>query len=123
MTNRKLKELAGNEMTEMRDKKPLPVGIDDFRKIIEEDYYYLDKTKMIEDILLDKAEVTLFTRPRRFGKTLNMSMLNYFLNLKNRKENRNLFEKLYISKSKYMDKQGEYPIIYMSFNDINSLNW
>ena len=123
MTNRKLKELAGNEMTEMRDKKPLPVGIDDFRKIIEEDYYYLDKTKMIEDILLDKAEVTLFTRPRRFGKTLNMSMLNYFLNLKNRKENRNLFEKLYISKSKYMDKQGEYPVIYLSFKDIKSLNW
>ena len=123
MTNRKLKELAGNEMTEMRDKKPLPVGIDDFRKIIEEDYYYLDKTKMIEDILLDKAEVTLFTRPRRFGKTLNMSMLNYFFNLKNRKENRNLFEKLYISKSKYMDKQGEYPVIYLSFKDIKSLNW
>ena len=123
MTNRKLKELAGNEVTEMRDKKPLPVGIDDFRKIIEEDYYYLDKTKMIEDILLDKAEVTLFTRPRRFGKTLNMSMLNYFFNLKNRKENRNLFEKLYISKSKYMDKQGEYPVIYLSFKDIKSLNW
>ena len=123
MTNRKLKELAGNEVTEMRDKKPLPVGIDDFRKIIEEDYYYLDKTKMIEDILLDKAEVTLFTRPRRFGKTLNMSMLNYFFNLKNRKENRGLFEKLYISKSKYMDKQGEYPVIYLSFKDIKSLNW
>ena len=123
MTNRKLKELAGNEVTEMRDKKPLPVGIDDFRKIIEEDYYYLDKTKMIEDILLDKAEVTLFTRPRRFGKTLNMSMLNYFFNLKNKKENRGLFEKLYISKSKYMDKQGEYPVIYLSFKDIKSLNW
>ena len=123
MTNRKLKELAGNEVTEMRDKKPLPVGIDDFRKIIEEDYYYLDKTKMIEDILLDKAEVTLFTRPRRFGKTLNMSMLNYFFNLKNKKENRGLFEKLYISKSKYMDKQGKYPVIYLSFKDIKSLNW
>ena len=123
MTNRKLKELAGNEVTEMRDKKPLPVGIDDFRKIIEEDYYYLDKTKMIEDILLDRAEVTLFTRPRRFGKTLNMSMLNYFFNLKNKKENRGLFEKLYISKSKYMDKQGEYPVIYLSFKDIKSLNW
>ena len=123
MANRKLKELAGNEVTEMRDKKPLPVGIDDFRKIIEEDYYYLDKTKMIEDILLDRAEVTLFTRPRRFGKTLNMSMLNYFFNLKNKKENRVLFEKLYISKSKYMDKQGEYPVIYLSFKDIKSLNW
>ena len=123
MANRKLKELAGNEVTEMRDKKPLPVGIDDFRKIIEEDYYYLDKTKMIEDILLDRAEVTLFTRPRRFGKTLNMSMLNYFFNLKNNKENRVLIEKHYISKSKYMDKQGEYPVIYLSFKDIKSLNW
>ena len=123
MKDGKLKELIGKEVEEMRDKKPLPIGIDDFKTIIEEDYYYADKTKMIESLLDDGAGVTLFTRPRRFGKTLNMSMLNYFFNLKNKEENRKLFENLYISKSKYMNQQGGYPVIYLSFKDIKALNW
>ena len=123
MKDGKLKELTGKEVEEMRDKKPLPIGIDDFKTIIEDDYYYADKTKMIESLLDDGAGVTLFTRPRRFGKTLNMSMLNYFFNLKNKEENRKLFENLYISKSKYMNQQGEYPVIYLSFKDIKALNW
>jgi len=123
MKDGKLKELTGKEVEEMRDKSPLPIGIDDFKTIIEEDYYYADKTEMIEKLLDDGAGVTLFTRPRRFGKTLNMSMLNYFFNLKNREENRKLFENLYISKSKYMNQQGEYPVIYLSFKDIKALNW
>lgn len=123
MKDGKLKELTGKEVEEMRNKKPLPIGIDDFKTIIEEDYYYADKTKMIESLLDDGAGVTLFTRPRRFGKTLNMSMLNYFFNLKNKEENRKLFENLYISKSKYMNQQGEYPVIYLSFKDIKALNW
>ena len=123
MKDGKLKELTGKEVEEMRDKKPLPIGIDDFKTIIEENYYYADKTEMIEKLLDDGAGVTLFTRPRRFGKTLNMSMLNYFFNLKNREENRKLFENLYISKSKYMNQQGEYPVIYLSFKDIKALNW
>ena len=123
MKDGKLKELTGKEVEEMRDKKPLPIGIDDFKTIIEEDYYYADKTEMIEKLLNDGAGVTLFTRPRRFGKTLNMSMLNYFFNLKNREENRKLFENLHISKSKYMNQQGEYPVIYLSFKDIKALNW
>ena len=123
MKDGELKELIGKEVEEMRDKKPLPIGIDDFKTIIEEDYYYADKTEMIEKLLDDGAGVTLFTRPRRFGKTLNMSMLNYFFNLKNREENRKLFENLYISKSKYMNQQGEYPVIYLSFKDIKALNW
>ena len=123
MKDGKLKKLTGKEVEEMRDKKPLPIGIDDFKTIIEEDYYYVDKTKMIEILLDDGAKVTLFTRPRRFGKTLNMSMLNYFFNLKNKEENRKLFENLYISKSKYMNQQGEYPVIYLSFKDIKALNW
>ena len=123
MKDGKLKELTGKEVEEMRDKKPLPIGIDDFKTIIEEDYYYADKTKMIESLLDDGAGVTLFTRPRRFGKTLNMSMLNYFFNLKNKEENKKLFENLYISKSKYMNQQGEYPVIYLSFKDIKALNW
>ena len=123
MKDGKLKKLTGKEVEEMRDKKPLPIGIDDFKTIIEEDYYYADKTKMIETLLDDGAKVTLFTRPRRFGKTLNMSMLNYFFNLKNKEENRKLFENLYISKSKYMSQQGKYPVIYLSFKDIKALNW
>ena len=123
MKDGKLKELTGKEVEEMKDKKTLPIGIDDFKTIIEEDYYYADKTEMIESLLDDGAGVTLFTRPRRFGKTLNMSMLNYFFNLKNREENRKLFENLYISKSKYMNQQGEYPVIYLSFKDIKALNW
>jgi len=123
MKDGELKELIGKEVEEMRDKKPLPIGIDDFKTIIEEDYYYADKTKMIESLLDDGAGVTLFTRPRRFGKTLNMSMLNYFFNLKNKEENGKLFENLYISKSKYMNQQGEYPVIYLSFKDIKALNW
>ena len=123
MKDGKLKELTGKEVEEMRDKKTLPIGIDDFKTIIEEDYYYADKTEMIESLLDDGAGVTLFTRPRRFGKTLNMSMLNYFFNLKNREENRKLFENLHISKSKYMNQQGEYPVIYLSFKDIKALNW
>ena len=123
MKDGELKEFIGKEVEEMRDKKPLPIGIDDFKTIIEEDYYYADKTEMIEKLLDDGAGVTLFTRPRRFGKTLNMSMLNYFFNLKNKEENRKLFENLYISKNKYMNQQGEYPVIYLSFKDIKALNW
>ena len=123
MKDGKLKERIGKEVEEMRDKKPLPIGIDDFKTIIEEDYYYADKTEMIEKLLDDGAGVTLFTRPRRFGKTLNMSMLNYFFNLKKKEENRKLFENLYISKSKYINQQGEYPVIYLSFKDIKALNW
>ena len=64
--------------------KKIPIGIDDFKKIRENDIYYVDKTKYIEEILVDASEVKLFTRPRRFGKTLNMSMLKYFFDIKNK---------------------------------------
>lgn len=62
-------------------KKPLPIGVDNFRKIIEEGYYYVDKSMLIRELLDFKGEVNLFTRPRRFGKTLNLSMLRYFLKI------------------------------------------
>ena len=62
----------------MRDRKKLPVGIDSFEKIIRQDFYYVDKTEMIGELLRDWGEVNLFTRPRRFGKSLNMSMLQAF---------------------------------------------
>lgn len=59
-------------------KKPLPIGVDDFKKLITSGYYYVDKTLFIKELLDKKGDVNLFTRPRRFGKTLNMSMLRYF---------------------------------------------
>jgi len=104
-------------------KKKLPIGLSDFKEIIEYDYYYFDKTKFIENILEDRSKVKLFTRPRRFGKTLNMSMLKYFFDVKNKDENKNLFEGLNISKSEYFNKQGEFPVISISFKDYNEKKW
>ncbi len=71
--------------------KKIPIAVEDFREIIEQDYYYVDKTKFIEDILNDGAKIKLFCRPRRFGKTLNMSTLKYFFDIENKDENRKLF--------------------------------
>ena len=106
-----------------KKKKKLPIGLSDFKEIIEYDYYYFDKTKFIENILEDGSKVKLFTRPRRFGKTLNMSMLKYFFDVENKKENKKLFEGLNISKSEYFNKQGEFPVISISFKDYNEKNW
>ena len=107
----------------MKKKKKLPIGISNFKDIIEKNYYYFDKTKFIEDILEDGAQVKLFTRPRRFGKTLNMSMLKYFFDVKNKEENRKLFENLEISKSEYFSEQGNYPVISISFRNYDKENW
>ena len=104
-------------------KAKLPIGISDFKKIIKNDYYYFDKTNLIENILNDGSEVKLFTRPRRFGKTLNMSMLKYFFDVKNKDENRRLFERLNISKSEYFGMQGNFPVISISFRNYDEENW
>ena len=69
------------------------MGLEDFERIINEDYY-VDKTMLIEELLINRAPVTLFTRPRRFGKTLNMSIIRYFFDVKNKEENRKVFENL-----------------------------
>ena len=103
--------------------KRLAIGIDDFRKIIKEDCYYVDKTKFIEDVLQDASNVKLFTRPRRFGKTLNMSMLKYFFDVRESEENRKLFNGLDIEKSKYIDEQGKYPTILISLKSIKYETW
>ena len=105
------------------DKKAIPVGIENFKELREEGYYYVDKTFLIYEILINKAKVTLFTRPRRFGKTLNMSMLKYFFNIENKEENRKLFENLKISDSTYMSEQGKYPVIFISLKDLKENNW
>ena len=104
-------------------KKAVPVGIEDFERIINEDYYYVDKTMLIEELLINRAPVTLFTRPRRFGKTLNMSMIRYFFDVKNKEENRKLFENLKIYNSEYMSEQGKYPVIFISLKDLKGDTW
>ena len=104
-------------------KKAVPVGIEDFERIVREDYYYVDKTQLIEELLINRAPVTLFTRPRRFGKTLNMSMIKYFFDVKNKEENKKLFENLKISNSEYMSEQGKYPVIFISLKDLKADTW
>ena len=106
-----------------RNRKPLPIGVSDFKEIVENNYYYIDKTKLIEDILHYRAKVNLFTRPRRFGKTLNMSMIKYFFDIENKEENRKLFEGLSISESEYMQEQGQYPVVYISFRNMEEVSW
>ena len=103
--------------------KKIPIAIEDFREVREQNYYYVDKTKFIEDILNDGSEVKLFCRPRRFGKTLNMSMLKYFFNIENQDENRKLFNSLYIENSPMMKEQGKYPVIFISLKGISGSNF
>ncbi len=107
----------------MRNRKPLPIGVSDFEEIVENDYYYIDKTKLIEDILYYRAKVNLFTRPRRFGKTLNMSMMKYFFDVENKEKNRKLFDGMKISESEFMQEQGQYPVVYISFKNMEEENW
>ena len=104
-------------------KKNLPVGIDNFEVMIQNNYYYFDKTGLIKEILESGTTRILFTRPRRFGKSLNMSMLKYFFDVKNKDENKKLFENLEISKSEYFDRQGQNPVIFISFKDFEEINW
>ena len=103
--------------------KRLAIGVSDFKKIIEGDFYYFDKTKFIEEIIKDGSEVKLFARPRRFGKTLNMSMLKYFFDIENKEENKKIFKDLYIEKTEAFKEQGQYPVIFLSLKDLKALTW
>ena len=100
----------------------LPVGIDDFKKLRESNFYYVDKTRLIEQLLLNWSEVTLFTRPRRFGKTLNMSMLKSFFEIGTDKS---LFDGLYISGNKELcdEHMGKYPVIFLSLKGVEGLEF
>ncbi len=101
--------------------KRISTGIENFKELLDNNYYYVDKTKLIEDVLSDK--VTLYTRPRRFGKTLNMSMLYYFFSNKE-KENAYLFDGLYISKQQEAKSyQNQYPVIFLTLKDMNNNNF
>ncbi|WDD88934.1 AAA family ATPase [Fusobacterium nucleatum] len=103
--------------------KRLAIGLSDFKELIEEDFYYFDKTNFIEEVIKDGAKVKLFTRPRRFGKTLNMSMLKYFFDIEKREENRKLFKDLYIEKTESFKEQGQYPVIFLSLKDLKATTW
>ncbi len=106
---------------EMRKKK-LPIGIDNFEKLCTEDFYYIDKTGFIKELLDNWGEVNLFTRPRRFGKTLNMSMLEHFFSLNGDKS---IFEGLEISKETAVCEEymGKYPVISVSLKGIDARNY
>ena len=105
------------------DKKGIAIGESDFKSIIERNDYYFDKTSWIEELIKDSARIKLFTRPRRFGKTLNMTTLKYFFSMRNAEENKKLFEGLDISKSEYFKYQGQYPVLFLSLKDVKQSTW
>lgn len=106
----------------MKTEIKLPVGIDSFEKLRKGNYYYVDKTMLIEQVLEEKSEVTLFTRPRRFGKTLNMSMLKSFFEIDT---DPSLFEGLHISKNTKLCAQymGKYPVISISLKNVEAISY
>ena len=106
----------------MANSLKLPVGVDDFRKLRESHFYYVDKTRLIEQLLLNWSEVMLFTRPRRFGKTLNMSMLKSFFDIGTDEA---LFDGLYISGNKELcdEYMGKYPVIFLSLKGVEGLTY
>ena len=98
--------------------KPLPIGVEDFKRLVDNGYYFVDKTLMIKELLENKETVNLFTRPRRFGKTLNMSMLQRFFEA-TEKSNAYLFDGLKIATyPEYMAYQGQYPVISISLKSM-----
>lgn len=101
------------------EKKRLPVGVENFEQMIKENYYYVDKTRLIGELLRNGGMVNLFTRPRRFGKTLNMSMLEHFFSIEGEE---NLFEGLEIAKDTKLCEayRGKYPVIFLSLKGINA---
>ncbi len=95
--------------------KAIPIGISDYRKLIQNDYYYVDKTLMIKEFLERKSQVTLVTRPRRFGKTINMSMMAEFFDIT--KDSKDIFVGTHIMDTPYVDEMNQYPTIFISFAD------
>lgn len=106
----------------MTESLKLPVGIEDFAEIRQAGFYYVDKTKFIEQLLDGWGKVNLFTRPRRFGKTLNMSMLRYFFEIG---ADASLFDGLQIAENKKLceEFQGKYPVIFLSFKNVEGLTF
>ena len=109
----------------MLEEKKLPVGVDDFKELNTGDFFTVDKTRFIKELLADKAKVTLITRPRRFGKSMAMSMLKYFFSLEGAEENRTLFAGTDIERAgdPYMQEQGQWPVVLLSLKDIKPLTY
>ena len=106
-------------MAETGGRLAVPIGVDDFKEIRENGYYYVDKSELISDIIEDKAKVYLFTRPRRFGKSLNLSMLDAFFNLKYK--GNTWFDGLKVcGHSKADTHRNEYPVIRLSMTDLDT---
>ena len=103
--------------------KKIPIGRDNFKDIIEGDFYYVDKTKIIEELLERGSYITLFPRPRRFGKSLMISTIQEFFDVEKKEKNARLFDGLYISKSKYAREQNKYPVIKLNFKSLKSDSW
>jgi len=102
-------------------KKKIPLGTSDFKTIITDNRYFVDKSLFIKDVV-EGSDVLLFPRPRRFGKTLNLTMLKYFYDIKG--DNADLFTQLKISEEKQiMEKQGRHPVIYITFKDVKNEKW
>lgn len=126
------KRLKGDASISLSEKKvasksgkklPLPIGISDYRKASSE-YYYVDKTLLIRDFIDERPQVSLFTRPRRFGKTLNMDMLRVFF--ERSEEDTSVYfrdKKIWECGKEYQEYQGKYPVIYVTFKDVKCKDW
>ncbi|MBQ1510094.1 MAG: AAA family ATPase, partial [Selenomonadaceae bacterium] len=103
-------------------KRPMPVGIEDFRELIQREYYFVDKTRFIRELLDAQGKITLITRPRRFGKTLTLSMLRYFFDMEDAEENRELFRGLDIGRAgtQYMREQGTRPVVFLTIKEVQA---
>ncbi len=103
-------------------KRPMPVGIEDFKELVQNEYYFVDKTHFLKELLDSKGKITLITRPRRFGKTLALSMLQYFFTMEHAEENRNLFRGLDIERAgeTYMKEQGIRPVVFLTLKEVQA---
>ena len=112
-----------SQAIKVEKKLPLPIGITDYKELVS-NYYYVDKTLLIKEILDSKPKVSLFTRPRRFGKTLTMNMIKTFFEIS--QEDNSIYFKdknIYSCGQQYQDQQGKYPVIFVSFKDIKFDSW
>lgn len=120
--DKRMKSKAAAQDTQTM-RRPLPVGVSDFRDACS-NYYYVDKTMLIKDFLDERAKVSLFTRPRRFGKTLNMDMLRVFF--EHTSEDTSVYfkdKKIWSCGASYTQHQGQYPVIFLTFKDVKCLSW
>ncbi len=111
-------------MQRLTSRKSIALGVDDFKEIREKDWYYVDKTALIMDLIrTGSVKVKLITRPRRFGKTLNLSMLRHFFNIEGADANRKLFNGLAIENTEYMERFGAYPVIFITLKGMDGRNF